>query len=32
MIRALADQLNAKLAIVARDPGVEFILTTPLAQ
>ncbi len=31
MIRVLADQLNATLAVVARDPGVEFILTTPLA-
>src|SRR5271155_5350414 len=31
MIRALAEQLNATLAVVARDPGVEFILTTPLA-
>jgi len=27
MIRALAEQLNATLAVVARDPGVEFILT-----
>jgi two-component sensor histidine kinase len=31
MIRALADQLNATLAIVGGNPGVEFILTAPLA-
>jgi two-component sensor histidine kinase len=31
MIRTLAEQLNASLDIVARHPGVEFILTAPLA-
>ena len=31
MVRALAEQLNASLAVVARHPGVEFILTAPLA-
>jgi two-component sensor histidine kinase len=32
MVRALAEQLNASLAVVAHDPGVEFILTAPLDQ
>jgi len=31
MVRALAEQLNASLDLVARQPGVEFILTAPLA-
>jgi two-component sensor histidine kinase len=31
MVRALAEQLDAAVAVVARDPGVEFILTAPLA-
>jgi two-component system, chemotaxis family, sensor kinase Cph1 len=31
MVRALAEQLNASLEIVARHPGVEFIVTAPLA-
>jgi two-component sensor histidine kinase len=31
MVRALAEQLNASLAVVARHPGAEFILTAPLA-
>jgi two-component sensor histidine kinase len=30
MVAALAEQLNASLAIVAHEPGVEFILTAPL--
>jgi hypothetical protein len=30
-VRALADQLNASLEVVARHPGVEFILKAPLA-
>ncbi len=31
MVRALTEQLNASLAVVPHDPGVEFILTAPLA-
>jgi two-component sensor histidine kinase len=31
MVRALAEQLNASLDIVAHRPGVEFIITAPLA-
>ena len=31
MVRALAEQLNASLAVVPRHPGAEFILTAPLA-
>ena len=31
MVRALAEQLGASLEVVARHPGVEFILTAPLA-
>jgi two-component sensor histidine kinase len=31
MVRALAEQLNASLAVVPRHPGVEFILTAPVA-
>jgi two-component sensor histidine kinase len=31
MVHALADQLDARVAVVARNPGVEFILTAPLA-
>jgi two-component sensor histidine kinase len=31
MVRALAEQLNASLEVVARHPGAEFILTAPLA-
>jgi two-component sensor histidine kinase len=31
MVRALADQLGASLEVVARQPGVEFILIAPLA-
>ncbi len=31
MVHALAEQLNASLAIVAHEPGTEFILTAPLA-
>ena len=31
MVRALAGQLDAAVAVVAHDPGVEFILTAPLA-
>ena len=31
MVRALSEQLDAAVAVVARDPGVEFILTAPLA-
>jgi two-component sensor histidine kinase len=31
MVRALAEQLNASLEVVERDPGAEFILTAPLA-
>jgi two-component sensor histidine kinase len=32
MVRALAEQLNASLEIVAHNPGVEFVVTAPLAQ
>ena len=31
MVRALAEQLNASLDVVAHRPGVEFIITAPLA-
>jgi two-component sensor histidine kinase len=31
MVRALTEQLNASLKIVARHPGVEFVVTAPLA-
>lgn len=31
MIRALAQQLNASLEVVARHPGAEFIVTARLA-
>jgi two-component sensor histidine kinase len=31
MVRALAEQLNASLDVVARHPGAEFVLTAPLA-
>jgi two-component sensor histidine kinase len=31
MVRALTEQLNASLEVVAHRPGVEFILTAPLA-
>ncbi|HEY6518125.1 MAG TPA: histidine kinase dimerization/phosphoacceptor domain -containing protein [Roseiarcus sp.] len=31
MVRALAEQLNASLEIVAHNPGVEFVVTAPLA-
>jgi two-component sensor histidine kinase len=31
MVRTLAEQLSASLDIVPRSPGVEFILTAPLA-
>ena len=31
MVRSLAEQLNASLEIVARNPGAEFIVTAPLA-
>jgi len=30
VVRALAEQLNASLDVVARQPGAEFILTAPL--
>jgi len=30
MVRALAEQLDATVAVVAHDPGVEFILTAPV--
>jgi two-component sensor histidine kinase len=30
MIRSLAEQLNASLEVVARNPGAEFIITAPL--
>ena len=30
MVRALAEQLNASLDVVAHRPGVEFIITAPL--
>jgi two-component sensor histidine kinase len=31
MVRALAEQLNASLEVVARHPGVQFVVTAPLA-
>ena len=31
MVRALTEQLNASLEIVAKNPGVEFVVTAPLA-
>ena len=31
MVRALAEQLNASLKVVAHRPGAEFIVTAPLA-
>jgi two-component sensor histidine kinase len=31
MVRALTEQLNASLDVVARHPGVEFVVTAPLA-
>jgi two-component sensor histidine kinase len=31
MVRALTEQLNASLEVVARHPGVEFVVTAPLA-
>ena len=31
MVRALTEQLNATLKIVAHHPGVEFVVTAPLA-
>jgi two-component sensor histidine kinase len=31
MVRALAEQLDATVAVVKHDPGVEFIVTAPLA-
>jgi two-component sensor histidine kinase len=31
MVRALSEQLNASLEVVARHPGVEFVVTAPLA-
>jgi two-component sensor histidine kinase len=31
MVRALAEQLDASLDVVAHNPGVEFVLTAPLA-
>jgi two-component sensor histidine kinase len=31
MVRALAEQLNASLDVVAHRPGVEFLVTAPLA-
>ena len=31
MVRALAEQLNASLDVVAQHPGVEFIVIAPLA-
>ena len=31
MVRALAEQLSASLNVSARSPGVEFVLTAPLA-
>ena len=30
MVRALAEQLNASLEVVAHHPGVEFLVTAPL--
>jgi two-component sensor histidine kinase len=31
MVRVLTEQLNASLEVVAQHPGVEFIVTAPLA-
>ena len=31
MVRALTEQLNASLEVVAHHPGVEFVVTAPLA-
>jgi two-component sensor histidine kinase len=31
MVRALTEQLNATLNVVAHNPGVEFVVTAPLA-
>jgi two-component sensor histidine kinase len=31
MVRALTEQLNASLEVVAQHPGVEFVVTAPLA-
>ena len=31
MVRALAEQLNASLDVIPHRPGVEFIITAPLA-
>jgi two-component sensor histidine kinase len=31
MVRALAEQLNASLEVVAHHPGVEFVVTAPLS-
>jgi two-component sensor histidine kinase len=31
MVRALAEQLNASLEVIAHHPGVEFVVTAPLA-
>ncbi len=31
MVRALAEQLNASLEVVEHQPGVEFVVTAPLA-
>jgi two-component sensor histidine kinase len=31
MVRALIEQLNASLEVVAQHPGVEFVVTAPLA-
>ena len=31
MVRALAEQLNASLEVVAQHPGVQFVVTAPLA-
>jgi hypothetical protein len=31
MVRALTEQLNATLEVVPHFPGVEFVVTAPLA-
>jgi chemotaxis family two-component system sensor kinase Cph1 len=31
MVRALIEQLNASLEVVQHHPGVEFVVTAPLA-
>ena len=31
MVRALTEQLNASLEVVEHHPGVEFVVTAPLA-